>query len=234
MNVTARLYGLQQIDTKLDRSEQRLRELEEAIGNDSEVRVATAWLAEAEMETRAARRAHQAIEDEIEMLTQKRTAGEQRLYSGSVSNPKELQDLQDESASLARRISSLEERQLDAMIAQDESESRETDARHNLEVVQTKWNGEQAAFLEESRELQAVIVCLNDERETALIGVATDVQDNYDVVRKHKGGIAVAMVSDNICSACGMAPSAARIRQARSGGDAPVKCGNCARIMYVK
>ena len=57
MNVTARLYVLQQIDTKLDRSENRLRELEQAIGNDSDVREVTAALEAAEMETRAARRA---------------------------------------------------------------------------------------------------------------------------------------------------------------------------------
>ena len=78
------------------------------------------------------------------------------------------------------------------------------------------------------------IVCLNDERETALIGVSSDLQESYDVVRRHKGGIAVAEVTDNICTVCGMAPSAVRIRQARSGVDPPVKCGNCARIMYVK
>ena len=234
MNVTARLYVLQQIDTKLDRSENRLRELEQAIGNDSDVREVTAALEAAEMETRAARRAHQAIEDDIDMLARKKTAGEKRLYSGSVSNPKELQDLQDESVSLAGRISTLEERQLDAMIAQDESESIETKARKQLEVVRSKWNREQATFVEESSELQATILCLNDERETALIGVSSDLQESYDVVRRHKGGIAVAEVTDNICTVCGMAPSAVRIRQARSGVDPPVKCGNCARIMYVK
>ena len=189
MNVTARLYVLQQIDTKLDRSENRLRELEQAIGNDSDVREVTAALEAAEMETRAARRAHQANEDDIDMLARKKTAGEKRLYSGSVSNPKELQDLQDESVSLARRISTLEERQLDAMIAQDESESIETKARKQLEVVRSKWNREQATFVEESSELQATIVCLNDERETALIGVSSDLQESYDVVRRHKGGL---------------------------------------------
>ena len=151
-----------------------------------------------------------------------------------MSNPKELQDLQDESVSLAGRISTLEERQLDAMIAQDESESIETKARKQLEVVRSKWNREQATFVEESSELQATILCLNDERETALIGVSSDLQESYDVVRRHKGGIAVAEVTDNICTVCGMAPSAVRIRQARSGVDPPVKCGNCARIMYVK
>ena len=234
MNSTARLYVLQQIDTKLDRGEQRLRELEEAIGNDSEVRSVAAALEASELETRAARRKHQAIQDDIDMVSRKKTSGEKRLYSGAVSNPKELQDLQDEGVSLARRITLLEERQLDAMIAQEEWEGMEAKARNQLEDMRSKWNIDQDALLEESNELVAAMACLNDERQAALIGVSSVLKDSYDVVRRDKGGIAVAMVSDKVCTVCGMAPSAARIRQARSGVGTLVKCGNCARIMYVR
>ncbi|MDP6792603.1 MAG: hypothetical protein QF660_00960, partial [Anaerolineales bacterium] len=119
MNATAKLYILQQIDTKLDRREQRLLELDAAIGDDSRVRTATAAFESAEAESRAMRREYQLIQDEIDKVTRKRAAGEKQLYSGTVTNPKELQDLQDEGVSLGLRIAALEERQLEAMIAQD-------------------------------------------------------------------------------------------------------------------
>lgn len=233
MTASAKLYILQQIDTKIDRHEVRLVELAKAIGDDSVVRVANAAFDQAVVESKAARRDHQSIQDEIDAVTRKRVAGEERLYSGTVTKPKELQDLQDESGALARRIVALEEKQLEAMIAQDDAESTEASALEALEIVRTDWNVEQAALSEENDECLADRRRLKDERDTALIGVSVTAKQSYDAVRRQKRGVAVALLSDNICSACGMAPSAARIQQARSSSEL-VKCGNCARIIYVK
>lgn len=233
MTASAKLYILQQIDTKLDRNEDRLVELAKAIGDDSVVCVANAAFEQAVVESKAVRREHQSIQDEIDAVTQKQVAGQERLYSGTVTNPKELQDLQDESGALARRIAALEERQLEAMIAQDDAESTEASALEALEIVRTDWKMEQAGLSEENDERLADRLRLKDERDAALIGVSVTAKQSYDAVRRQKRGVAVALLSDNICTACGMAPSAARIQQARSSSE-PVKCGNCARIIYVK
>lgn len=233
MNVAAKLYILQQIDTELDRREQRLRELDAAIGDDSGVRTATDAFESAEAESRAMRREHQLIQDEIDKVTRKRAGGEEQLYSGTVTNPKELQDLQDEGVSLALRIAALEERQLEAMIAQDDTESVEADARDELERVRTNWLREQAVLSDEKDERVAERARLKDEREMALIGISATEKQNYDAMRQRKRGVAVVLLKDNICTACGMAPSAARILLARSGTEL-VMCGNCARVMYVK
>lgn len=233
MNTAATLYILQQIDTRLDRHEQRLSELDTSIGDDSVVRAARAAFESVEAESQTARRAHHFIQEEIDMVNRKRIAGEKRLYSGTVTNPKELQDLQDEGAALERRIAVLEERQLEAMIAQDDAEMAEGRARDELEGVRTDWMQEQAALSDENDERVAESTRLKDERDAALTGVSAATKQSYDAVRYHKGGVAVALLKDNICTACGMAPSAARIQHARSGSEL-VKCGNCARIIYVK
>jgi predicted nucleic acid-binding Zn-ribbon protein len=93
--------------------------------------------------------------------------------------------------------------------------------------------GEQAVLSDEKDERAAERARLKDEREMALIGISATEKQNYDSMRQRKRGVAVALLKDNICTACGMAPSAARIQQARKGSEL-VKCGNCARIMYVK
>ncbi len=233
MSAAAKLYLLQQIDTRLDRHEQRMCELDAALGDDTVVRQAAGGVEGAETESQAARRAHQMIQDEIDKVTRKRAGGEKRLYSGSVMNPKELQDLQDEGAALGRRIALLEERQLEAMIGQDEAEGAEASARDALERMRIEWIQEQAALSAEKVERETDRARLLDERETALIGVSAAEKQSYDAARKHKRGVAVALLKDNICTACGMTPSSARIQQAR-GGSELVKCGNCARIIYVK
>jgi hypothetical protein len=233
MNSAATLYILQQIDTRLDRHKQRLSELDAAIGDDSVVRGARAALDIVEAESQAARRTHHLIQEEIDMVNRKRITGEKRLYSGTVTNTKELQDLQDEGAALKRRIVALEDRQLEAMIAQDDAEIAAGRARDDLERVRTEWLQEQADLSVENEDCVAESTRLKDERDAALIGVSAADKHSYDAVRSHKGGVAVALLKDNICTACGMAPSAARVQHARSGSEL-VKCGNCARIIYVK
>ena len=74
-------------------------------------------------ESQAARRTHHLIQEEIDTVDRKRISGEKRLYSGTVTNTKELQDLQDEGVALKRRIVALEDRQLEAMIAQEDAET---------------------------------------------------------------------------------------------------------------
>ncbi len=234
MNAAVKLYLLQQIDTGLERHEQRLRELDAALCDDTVVRQAAGGVEGAETESQAAQRAHQLIQDEIDMVTRKRAGGEKRLYSGSVMNPKELQELQDEGDALGRRITVLEERQLVAMIGQDDAEGAEASAHDALERVRIEWTQEQAVLSAEKVERERDRARLRDERETALIGVSDAEKHSYEAVRRQKrGGVAVALLKDNICTACGMTPSAARIQQARSGSEL-VKCGNCARVIYVK
>ena len=138
MNTAATLYILQQIDTRLDRHEQRLSELDATIGDDSVVRVARAALDSVEAESQAARRAHHLIQEEIDTVNRKITSGEKRLYSGTVTNTKELQDLQDEGVSLKRRIVALEDRQLEAMIAQEDAETAAARGDEKADVRKTK------------------------------------------------------------------------------------------------
>jgi predicted nucleic acid-binding Zn-ribbon protein len=57
---------------------------------------------------------------ELNSLEDKANRSEQRLYSGSVKNPKELSDLQHEIESLGRRQSALEEELLEVMIARSQ------------------------------------------------------------------------------------------------------------------
>ncbi|MDP6416318.1 MAG: hypothetical protein QGG54_15020 [Gammaproteobacteria bacterium] len=233
MSTAATLYILQQIDSRLDRHEQRMSELDVAIGDDSVVRVARAALDNVEAESQAARRAYQIIQEEIDTVDRKRISGEKRLYSGTVTNTKELQDLQDEGVALKRRIVALEDRQLEAMIAQEDAEMAAARTRDEFEKVRTEWMQEQADLSVENEDHVAESARLKDERDAALIGVSAGAKHSYDAARHHRGGVAVALLKDNICTACGMAPSAARIQHARSGSEL-VKCGNCMRIIYVK
>src|ERR687898_2517142 len=60
-------------------------------------------------------RSQQRLEDEIASLTERANQAEKQLYSGAVTNPRELQALQDDVASIRRRIRQLEDDELEIM-----------------------------------------------------------------------------------------------------------------------
>ena len=63
---------------------------------------------------------------------------EASLYSGNVTNPKELQDLQNEAAALKRYLVTLEDRQLEAMLEVETAEQSKQAALDKLEGVKAR------------------------------------------------------------------------------------------------
>src|SRR5262249_20114476 len=63
------------------------------------------------------RRSQQRLEDEIASLRVRAQQADKQLYSGTSNNPRELQALQDDIASIQRRISKLEDDELEVMEA---------------------------------------------------------------------------------------------------------------------
>ncbi len=53
----------------------------------------------------------------------------------------------------------------------------------------------------------------------------------YDQLRQQRRGVAVAVISDNSCEACGSTLSLAQIQSARSSGQV-MFCPSCGRILY--
>ena len=72
-------------------------------------------------------------EAEVEKQRIKIEQTEASLYGGHVHNPKELQDLQKDVASLKRHLETLEERQLEAMLVVETIRKRLHNAKSLLE-----------------------------------------------------------------------------------------------------
>ena len=232
MSSAANLFKVQRIDTELDAHRRRLAEIDALLASDVDVTRARAQPESAEAAWEAARRAQGLIRDEIDQVAAKRKNSETRLYSGAIKNPKELQDLQHEVEALGRRIGQLEEHELEALIELEDTEQAEATARADFEAATASWNAAQADLREEKARREKETDRLGDEREAAIIPVRATDREVYDQLRAAKGGTAVTRVEEGTCSACGVAPSASRIQQARNSGEL-IRCGNCGRILYV-
>ncbi len=152
------------------------------------------------------------------------------MYSGSITNPKELSDIQAEVASLKRRRGELEDRLLEAMLYSDEAESTLKTRDETLSSTKSRWQADQQALQQELDELNARLAIVQDERDELRRRIAPDELALYDSVRAHLGSVAVATLRNGVCGFCAVAPSSTKLGRIRSGRELQ-KCSNCGRIL---
>jgi hypothetical protein len=225
------LQRLQVLDSELDGIRLRLREIDRILSSSPEVETARQEAAAAELDLKTARATLRDLEDQAGSQKTKLEETTHRLYSGEVKNPKELLDLQNEESALRHQIAVLEERQLEQMLAVDEREVTAEQTRRLLAEAEIHRQTQSADLNRERNGLEARMDTLQAQREAGIAVVHEEDLQIYARVRETHHGLAVARLDGDVCSACGVAPSQARIEQARSG-EQIVFCGNCGRVLY--
>ncbi|RPI31032.1 MAG: hypothetical protein EHM70_12440 [Chloroflexota bacterium] len=231
MSQPFKLYRLQQIDSQLDHARLRLQEIENILNNDSTLRQAQAEASTAENGLQAAAKALRQAEADVQAQRIKIEQTESTLYGGKVRNPKELQDLQNESAALKRYVSVLEDRQLECMLAVEEAEAIQKSASDRLEEVIQNLNLQHASLHSERANLQKDVDRLETERQATSANIAAEDLDLYEKLRQQRRGVAVAKISDNACAACGSTLTPGLIQTVRNSGQLS-RCTFCGRILY--
>jgi predicted nucleic acid-binding Zn-ribbon protein len=230
MSRASSLYRLQRIDTELDTRRAQLAEVNVKLAGSPAVQKAQTALAEAEAALAEARRKAKALADNSQSLADKIAEIESQLYGGKITNPRELKDLQADAESIKRRRSGVDDEQLAAMEAVEAAEARAAKAREALAAAEAARAEEQTNLLRDKGAIEALIAKAEGEREAALNGIDAADLAAYDALRPRKRGVAVALLEDGACTACGEAPSSSRIQAVRQGNDL-VRCSNCDRIL---
>ena len=122
MSAALGLYRLQQVDTQMDQIRARLNTIRETLENHAKLRAAKEAVSTSEAENRVSNSAVKASEAEVESQRIKIEHAESSLYGGQVKNPKELQDLQLEIASLTKVLSELDDKLLESLVMLDQAE----------------------------------------------------------------------------------------------------------------
>jgi predicted nucleic acid-binding Zn-ribbon protein len=231
MSAALGLYRLQQVDSQIDQIRARLKVIRETLENDLELQTATRQFTSADNSYKDAERALKQSEVEVEKQRIKIEQTEASLYGGRVHNPKELQDLQKDVASLKRYLQTLEERELEAMLVAETSENELQTAKANLEHVQTNLSDQNADLTEESESLHKNLERLNTERQAVIKDLAQQKMSVYAQLRQQRRGIAVTTISDAACAACGTTLTPSQQQAARSTSQL-FNCPSCGRILY--
>jgi hypothetical protein len=226
-----KLFRLQQVDSRLDTARERLAEIDRILGEDEALRAAQAKQSDATDARDERQKDLRRAEEDVQAQQIKLEQNQSTLYSGKVTNPKELEDLQLEAGALKRHLSGLEDVQLEKMVALEEAAAALDDAQQGLDRLRAERAKEHGELGEEQEQLTQEVGRLQEERTAALTGISSEDMAAYDKVRVKKNGLAVAKVEDKRCSACGGALSDALAQAARSP-DALSYCASCKRILY--
>jgi uncharacterized protein len=177
-------------------------------------------------------RSQKRIEDEVATLAAKGEAENKRLYSGTVSSPRELQAMQEDIDGLTRRQRELEDDVLEIMEAA-EPLHEEVD---RLERVRE----EHAAEAERLRDLIAAAEAEIDgelagvlgEREQLARGIPEDLLTTYERLRDRLGGVGVARLEGAQCMGCHLSLPATEVDAIRHAGPGDVVFHEeCGRIL---
>ncbi len=229
MTQGADLYRLQCLDGEGDAKQRRLSEIKAALGESQALKQARLALENAQVLVRKWAVQQRDLELKAQGISDKTSRSEQRLYSGTVKNPKELADLQAEVASLQQRRKKLEDDLLEIMIEREEAEATQTKAQQHLDETQSHWSLVQADLMAEQEELQKALAEIEQARLELLPSIEAGDLGTYQHLRRMKGGLAVTQMTGDACGACGMAVSPNLKWQLRQEGR--VYCSNCERII---
>ena len=230
MKIARALYEIQSIELDIIERTKRLKSVNAQLKNDKLLRQAKKGFAIAETALNDNGRLVKDVENQIEAVVEKRKATETRLYSGSVGNPKELQDMQMEMESLTRRQTQLEDQLLQLMMARDDVSQEMDDSTQILEETKGQHDKQQQSLLNEKTALSGEIERLMIKRKRALEKAPAEALQTYDNMRKAKANRPVAVLRDRSCTICGIEQDGAVLAAIKTH-DALVNCNNCGRIL---
>ena len=231
MSAALGLYRLQQVDSQIDQIQARQKWIQDTLQNDSNLRATAQAYAASESKFKEAERLLEQSEAEVEKQRNKIKQAEASLYGGSVRNPKELQDLQNDVASLKRHLATLESREIEAMMMFESAEKEFNSVKEELDKVQTVVTSQHSRLHAETDTLQKDIERLESERKAVVSDLSSTHLQAYDQLRERKRGTAVATILESSCGACGGALTAAQLQSARSAPQF-FYCPTCGRILY--
>lgn len=229
------LLEVQHHDTLAD----QLRHRRSALIERAELATATLQRANAEQaaEAVATNRAGLAasqdrLETDITHARDRIKAVESKLYGGTVSSPRDLQALQDEIASLQRRVGLLEDDELAIM---EQLEPIEAALAHETAEV-TRLTAEidrlESAVTAAEAEVDVELASNEAKRGASLSGVPPALLAEYEQIRIRSGGIAVAALVGGQCGGCHMRLSSMELdRVKKQPPDAVIHCEECGRLL---
>jgi predicted nucleic acid-binding Zn-ribbon protein len=232
--VQLRLLELQGLDSALARLEHRRRvlpELATIAAADTRLAALRDDVVRAETEVGDLDREQRRLDNDVEQVRQRSRRDQQRMQAGGIP-AKELESLQHEVESLARRQSDLEDAELEVMERREEAESRAAALRSEVDTVAAEREAAVRARDEAWAQIDAEAAQHTGARGTLAGSLPDELVTLYEKLRAAAGGVGAAELRQRRCEGCRLELAGSELRAARAAApDEVLRCENCRRIL---
>lgn len=235
MTDMANLYELQKIDVMSLKVRRRLVELKDLLTENGELKVAQETVNQLKAEHERWQFEQKRNETELESLATRISESNEMLMGGTIHNPKELESLQASIEALQRQRGATETNSVEALYKAEELAGQLTAAKSKLASLQEHWNSNQTGLTEEETKLKRAYLVLKKQREQVAERISAPLLQRYEQMRQRKGGVAVATVENDTCSACHVQLPTGVLSTVIDQGktDKQILCPTCGRLLFV-
>ena len=232
MTTTRQLYFLQELDLTLDRLLEEKAKAEQELSSGLSIdRLETAFSDENERlpEVQSQHRLQQL---ELETLRERSTHLEAQLYSGEITNPRDLESLGQE-VDHVKELLEQQDSELSALAVQaEESRNRRDSLEKELSDRRAAWQIREAELQDQLNRSNLEMDTASTQRKTIVDTLDASAIQHYEGLRRAKGGLAVAKVERGLCQACRMSLPTQQQQRVRIGRQT-VLCSSCGRILIL-
>ncbi len=228
MSLVSKLLELQDAEEELEMLKKELDRDRASLGPSRELAGSKKKLEEVESSYQQLTDKQQSLEWESDDTKNKLNQVNEKLYSGRVTNPKELSNLQHEAELLSAHIRKTDEEAIEVMEQAERLEKDLNEARQNYSMVESQWQANQKDLQARIKTIEARLPDLKKHRDDLAGEIDPENMRVYERLKQQRGS-AVARVSQGTCGGCRISLSSAQLQRAR--GVNLEKCANCGRIL---
>jgi uncharacterized protein len=151
---------------------------------------------------------------------------------GLINNPKDLERMQHELVSLERRITALEDEELEVMERLEEAQQALDSLLEQLRAADERLVGLGEARDRQVLEIEEELGKVRAERDPAAADIPAELLALYDRLRQNKGGVGAAALRARQCGGCRLSLDNAELAVIRKApSDEVIRCEECQRIL---
>lgn len=232
MTTVRQMFALQELDTILDRVQSEHEKAEYELNNgetieslEAELKRGDEWLQETELQQKATKLEAESQKERSESLNS-------QLYSGEITNPRDLESLEREASNVSQLV-----KEQDAALAEitqkiEEAQLKRTELEIRLDEAKAAREVRQEELKASLKKLSAEKEGFEGRRSKLTEGLDPSSLQQYEALRKSKGGIAVVKVERGLCQGCKMSLPTHQQQRVR-GGRQVVLCSSCGRMLFL-
>lgn len=173
------------------------------------------------------------LEDEEALLETKIKREEDRLYSGRITNPKELSGIEAEVRSLKAKQDQIETQILICLEEGEGLRKESNQLSQSINSLEAEVQKVRKRLFSRESDLRSQMKGLGQRRAELRVLILEEHLQLYDKLRVEKGGLAVAFLLDEVCRGCHMTLPAYRVDKMEDR-TAIYRCDFCKRLLVLK